>query len=218
MKEIISFVTVLGFAILITMIHRQDAEKKYIAPASLEMVTPIKLPKHTIKKVKMSNQAPHTYGIEGQKAPELQVPIWLDGEGNKTSPITLREQEGKFKVIYCFQAWCPGCHSRGLPALQKMTEALKDSDKVTFMAIQTVFEGSSSNTFERMKEVQKQYDLKIPFGHDTGNESTRNISSTMMNYKTGGTPWFIFIDQEGTVIFNDYHLNTEKAIEYLSGL
>jgi hypothetical protein len=48
-----------------------------------------------------------------------------------------------------------------------------------------------------------------------GDESTRNISSTMHNYLTGGTPWFIFIDQKARVIFNDYHLNTEKAIEYL---
>ena len=39
-------------------------------------------------------------------------------------------------MIYCFQAWCPGCHSRGLPALQKMVEALKDKEQVAFFAIQ----------------------------------------------------------------------------------
>ena len=96
-----------------------------------------------------------------------------------------------------------------------MTEALKDNENVKFLAIQTVFEGASSNTYEKMLEVQKKYNLKIPFGQDNGDESTRNISNIMVNYKTGGTPWFIFIDQDDNVVFNDYHLDTEKAIEFL---
>ena len=158
------------------------------------------------------------YGIEGYLGPELNVPIWIDEEGNDREPIALSDYEGKFKVIYCFQAWCPGCHSRGLPSLQKMTAALKDSDKVAFFAIQTVFEGRGANTLDRMKEIQKEYDLKIPFGHDTGEETKRKRSIVMQNYRTGGTPWFIFINEEGTVVFNDYHLDTEKAIEYLKSL
>ena len=155
------------------------------------------------------------YGIEGQKAPELNVPLWIDADGNKTSPVLLGDHEGQFKVIYCFQSWCPGCHSRGLPALKQMTDALEGNDKVTFLAIQTVFEGAKVNTFDKLAETQEKYDLKIPFGQDNGDETTRNISSTMVNYRTGETPWFILINQEGTVIFNDFHLNTEKAIEYI---
>ena len=158
------------------------------------------------------------YGVEGYQAPELMVPLWVNQKGEKTAPIKLENYSANFKVLYCFQAWCPGCHSRGLPALKKMVEALKDSTHVTFLAIQTVFEGKHANTFERMVEIQKEYDLAIPFGHDEGNEQTQNISSTMMNYRTGGTPWFILIDQQGTVIFNDFHLNEDKAIEYLKGL
>jgi len=170
-----------------------------------------------IKDLKMNNTT-NKYGIEGQQAPELNVPIWIDANGEETNPINLANHNGKFKVIYCFQAWCPGCHSQGLPSLQKMTEALKDNDNVVFLAIQTVFEGSHANTYERVKEIQKQYDLSIPFGHDVGSNKTGHISSIMYNYRTGGTPWFIFIDQNNQVIFNDYHLNTEKAIEYLQSM
>ncbi len=170
-----------------------------------------------IKELKMNNTS-NKYGIEGHQAPELDVPIWIDANGDDTTPITLKDNKGKFKVIYCFQAWCPGCHSQGLPSLQKMTKALKDNENVVFIAIQTVFEGSHANTFKRVKEIQKQYALSIPFGHDVGNNDTRNISSTMYNYRTGGTPWFIFVDQNDTVIFNDYHLNTEKAIEFLKNV
>jgi len=64
-------------------------------------------------------------------------------------------------------------------------------------------------------ETQEKYELNIPFGHDIGNDKTFKRSSTMFNYKTGGTPWFIFIDQNNKVIFNDYHLNEDKVISYL---
>lgn len=155
------------------------------------------------------------YGIVGYQAPELNVPIWIDPDAKKMEPVTISDHEGLFRVIYCFQAWCPGCHSQGFPALQKMVEALKNNLEIVFLAIQTVFEGADANTFEKVKDIQKEYDLRIPFGHDVGDETTNNISSTMFNYRTGGTPWYIFIDRDGTVVFNDFHLNTEKAIEYL---
>lgn len=156
------------------------------------------------------------YGILGGDAPELDKAIyWIDVNGKERETLQLSDYEDKFKVIYCFQSWCPGCHSRGLPALQKMMEALKNNDKIVFMAIQTVFEGIHTNTKDKLLKTQEQYNLEIPFGHDVGDETTNNRSSTMYNYKTGGTPWFIFIDQQGKVVFNDFHLDEEKAIEYL---
>ncbi len=154
------------------------------------------------------------YGIAGQQAPELNVTKWVDALGNATEAFNLADHKNKFTVLYCFQAWCPGCHSRGLPALKEMSTALKDNPNVTFAAIQTVFEGAHANTYERLLEIQKQYGLEIPFGHNTPVEGQR-LPSVMQQYQTGGTPWFIFIDQEGQVVFNDFHLNTKKAIAYL---
>ena len=81
-------------------------------------------------------------------------------------------------------------------------------------AIQTVFEGFDSNTFEMLKETQDKYDLAIPFGHDAGSDG-KSTSTTMTNYRTGGTPWFIFIDQRDNVVFSDFHLNPNAAIEFL---
>ena len=167
------------------------------------------------KKRKMEKQK-SKYGLEGSKAPELSKTIeWIDGKGEAMSPIQLKDWKGKFKVIYGFQSWCPGCHSRGLPALKKMVDALNGNDQVKFVAIQTVFEGAHSNTKDKIIETQSKYDLEIPFGHDLGNAESGNRSFTMNSYRTGGTPWFIFIDQNDTVVFNDYHLNVEEAIEYL---
>ena len=160
----------------------------------------------------MNNQK---YGIEGLFAPELEKFKWVDSYGIDTEPIQLSNYRGKFIVLYCFQSWCPGCHKIGLPSLQQMVSALKNKESIRFFAIQTVFEGKSQNTFEKLKETQRQYKLEIPFGQDEGNENTQNVSSVMYHYRTGGTPWFIFINQEGKVVFNDFHLNTEKAIEFL---
>ncbi|OEK07808.1 thiol-disulfide isomerase [Flavivirga aquatica] len=159
----------------------------------------------------MSNQLEH---INVFNAPEFNVNQWIDAEGNKTESIKLSDFKGKFKVVYCFQSWCPGCHSKGLPDLKKMVEALKGNDNVEFLAIQTVFEGHEENTYEKIIETQKQYDLKIPFGHDAGDDG-KSISNVMRNYQTGGTPWFLFIDKKDNVVFSDFHLNPDAAIELL---
>ena len=151
------------------------------------------------------------------KAPEFKVTDWIDANGDKTETIKLSDYKDKFKVMYCFQSWCPGCHSKGLPDLEKMVDALKDSNNVTFLAVQTVFEGHEENTFDKIIETQKKYDLKIPFGHDAGNDG-KSRSNIMTNYKTGGTPWFILIDKHDNIVFQDFHLNVEAAIAFLKQL
>lgn len=148
------------------------------------------------------------------KAPEFGVKEWIDAHGFTTPAIKLSDFRGKFKVVYCFQSWCPGCHKKGFPDLQKMVKTLKGNENVAFLAIQTVFEGHEENTFDKIIETQKQYDLKIPFGHDAGDDG-KSISNVMKNYQTGGTPWFLFIDKHDNVVFSDFHLNPDAAIEVL---
>jgi len=151
------------------------------------------------------------------KAPEFNVIKWIDANGNKTGQIKLSDFKGKFKIVYCFQSWCPGCHSKGLPDLKKMVDALSENKNIQFLAVQTVFEGHHENTYEKMLETQKKYDLKIPFGHDAGDDG-KSHSNIMKNYKTGGTPWFIFIDKHDNVVFSDFHLNPDAAIEFFKSL
>ena len=151
------------------------------------------------------------------KAPEFNVSQWVDANGKKSDEIKLSDFQGKFKVVYCFQSWCPGCHSKGLPDLKKMVDALKGNDNLVFLAVQTVFEGYESNTYEKMVETQKKYELEIPFGHDAGDDG-HSRSNIMTNYQTGGTPWFLFIDKHDHVVFSDFHLNPDAAIEFLKTL
>ena len=147
------------------------------------------------------------------KAPEFMVKDWIDGNGKKTNPVRLSDLGSKFKVVYCFQSWCPGCHNKGFPDLKKMVNVMEGHDDIVFLAVQTVFEGFETNTLDKISATQKQYDLHIPFGHDVGDDG-KSVSNMMTNYKTKGTPWFIFIDQHNNVVFADFRINVEGAIRF----
>lgn len=164
----------------------------------------------TMSRSSMLMAAANGYGIKGSMAPELEVDYWIDKDGKPTS-FSLAAHEGKWVFLKCFQSWCPGCHSHGLPAVKKISEALAGNPGIVFAGIQTVFEGHSVNTIDKVRQVQLQYDLKMPMGHDPGD----GRSKTMMAYRTGGTPWMILISPDRQVVFNDFGINTDKAIEFL---
>lgn len=155
------------------------------------------------------------YGIVGHTAPEFEFDDWIDENGDETNPIRLSDFEGKIKVIYCFQSQCPGCHSIGFPNLKKLVEEFKGIDEMQFLAIQTVFEGFEDNTSDKIIETQKRYDLQIPFGHDAGDGKKHTRSTVMWNYRTGGTPWFVFLNKSNRVVSNGFHIDSDKAISYL---
>lgn len=151
------------------------------------------------------------------KAPEFEVLHWVDENGNRTGQVKLSDFKGKFKVVYCFQHWCPGCHNGGVPSLQKMVEALGRNDRIAFIAIQTVFEGHDANTYANMLDMQRKYKLRMPFGHDAGYDG-RSRSNFMDNYRTGGTPWFVIIDPGDWIVFSGFQLNVDAAINALKSI
>lgn len=146
-------------------------------------------------------------GILGKPAPEWSVDQWLNLPPSKNK-IDIQDFQGKVVYLFCFQSWCPGCHSSGFPTLQKVMARFKDNDNVAFVAIQTVFEGFASNTFDHAKEVARKYKLKIPVGQ-SGEPGKR--SRVMARYRTGGTPWVVIIDRDGVVRYNDFRINVDQA-------
>ena len=44
-------------------------------------------------------------GILGQSAPELNLTIWIDGNGKKTESIHISDYRGKVVYLYFFQDW-----------------------------------------------------------------------------------------------------------------
>ena len=103
----------------------------------------------------------------------------------------------------------------GFPALKKLVDSFRGDSRVSFLAIQTVFEGQHENTWEAMLKTQKEYGLGIPFGHDAAEES--EFPRTMVDFGTGGTPWFLLIDQQDRLLFGNFHLDADKAITFIRG-
>lgn len=158
--------------------------------------------------------AQNTPGIEGHKAPEIKLDYWIDGDG-EPAHFSVMESRGKWVFLKCFQNWCPGCHSSGFPTLQAFSERFHDHPDVAIAGIQTVFEGFRSNTLDDVRKLQLRYDLPIIMGHDPGNEETHARPVTMQAYRTGGTPWLILIGPDGTVVYNNFHVDSKKLIEFV---
>lgn len=154
------------------------------------------------------------YGIRGYRAPEIILDYWIDANGKPTE-FSVMEQRGKWLFMKFFQSWCPGCHKFGFPTLQKFTDAFGDHPDVEAVAVQTVFEGATVNTKEKVREIQLRYDLPITMGHDVGSELTEFHPLSMINYRTGGTPWLILVAPDGTVVQNTFHMDSDYLIEFL---
>ena len=106
----------------------------------------------------------------------------------------------------------------GFPTLKELTEIFKDTDDVVFVGIQTVFEGYSTNTKDKLRKNQLKYELKIPMAHAAGNHQTHDIPAIMRNYRSGGTPWTVIIDPSGRVVYNNFHLEVEPAVDLIKRL
>lgn len=161
-----------------------------------------------------SGEAQNRYGIVGQQAPDIYASHWIDGDGQVTN-FSISEVDGKWVYLKCFQNWCPGCHKYGFPALQKFTKAFENESRVLPLAVQTVFEGFSTNSQDKVAELQRRYDLPIKMGHDAGQSTVAERSLTMQRYRTGGTPWVVIIDPSRRVTYNDYHLDVNKLIGFI---
>jgi hypothetical protein len=106
----------------------------------------------------------------------------------------------------------------GFPTLKKLTETFKDNDQVTFLAVQTVFEGYGFNSDAKLRKNQQKWDLKIPMAHAPGNQQTHAVPLIMRNYRSGGTPWTVIINQNGTVMYNHFHIEAEQAVVLIEQL
>lgn len=156
-----------------------------------------------------------SYGIEGDRAPNFDVDTWLNVTTGKTV-VELADYKDRCVYLYCFQSWCPGCHSHGFPTMLRMMELFADEPKLAFVTVQTVFEGFDTNTLDSAREVAKKYELDIPVGHDPGAEQSGSV--LMRHYRTGGTPWTIIIDRERRVRFNGFQVDAEMLAESIKML
>jgi len=146
------------------------------------------------------------------KAPELRVPFWIGADGQPRDVLTLAELGNSFKVIFCFKAMCPGCHSVGFPTMKTIYDGLKDKG-IGMAVIHTAFDDDPRNSQDKVAEMQTKYDLPIPFGHDP--KVGDKYPTFMQDYRTRGTPFFIILDPENKIIFSDFRPDAAKVVEVL---
>lgn len=157
-------------------------------------------------------------GIVGQIAPELEIDSWTGTDG-KPVTFSMEQSRGKWTFLKCFQYWCPGCHSSGFPTLVAVQDAFGANDNVAIAAIQTVFEGHSTNREDRIPIIRARYGLEIPMGHDEGDpdgSGSSRLPSTMRSYRTGGTPWLVLIAPDGQVVFDGFHVDQNRLIDFIA--
>ena len=100
-------------------------------------------------------------GIEGQKAPLINISTWHQlPEGKKELELT--DYQGKVIVMLFFQHWCKASQERELPVLKNLVERYKGNDEIVFLAIQTAFEGFLDNTPDKLRVTAKKFALDIP--------------------------------------------------------
>ena len=113
------------------------------------------------------------------------------------------------------QSWCPGCLSQGLPTIKELSEKYQNNKKIQFLAVQTVFEGFGVNSFGKIHSIRRRFGLRIPMAHDDG---AGKGSILMRKYKSRGTPWAIIIDQNGNVIYSNFHITPQHASKIIDDL
>lgn len=166
----------------------------------------------------MAHSQERERGIVGQIAPELEIDSW-SGANGEPATFSITASRGKWTFLKCFQYWCPGCHSSGFPTLVAVQDAFGTSDDVAIAAVQTVFEGHSTNREDRIPIIRARYGLEIPIGHDEGDaqgSGTSRLPSTMLSYRTGGTPWLVLIAPDGQVVFDGFHVDQNKLIDFIA--
>ncbi len=149
----------------------------------------------------------------GKQAPSWDVDQWRNLDKKKS--LNIENLKGKVVYLYCFQSWCPGCHSLGFPTMVELIRKYQNDDKVAFVTVQTVFEGHHVNTPEAAWKTAEKYKLTIPVGH-SGSKSTR--SKIMAAYKTRGTPWTIIIGPDGIVKYSDFRISVDVATKLIDKL
>lgn len=154
-------------------------------------------------------------GIVGLPAPSLENIRWIDENGDERTPLTLAELGQGFRILFFFQHWCPGCHAHGFPTFVRLAQGLRDKG-IGMAAVQTVFEGSDVNTFDRLRENQQRYGLRVPFGHAVADPETEGaVPAVMEAYRSGGTPWFVVIAPDGRVVYDGFRIDAEHLVQTL---
>ena len=155
-------------------------------------------------------------GVVGQRAPDWAVETWRRLPDGKDD-LEIADLAGRVIYLFCFQSWCPGCHSVGFPAFRAAIERADGDRRMAFVAVQTVFEGSQQNTLEAALDTVDKFGLDVPLGHTVATAPDA-VPAIMASYRTGGTPWSVIIGPDRLVRLEGFHPEPHELTQTVEGL
>ena len=74
--------------------------------------------------------SPPEFGILNQLAPPLGVTQWINAAGEKMADYDLAKMPGRYKLLFCFQDACPGCHLKQKPLISTSYRFLQGFQRI----------------------------------------------------------------------------------------
>jgi thiol-disulfide isomerase/thioredoxin len=110
---------------------------------------------------------------------------------------------GKPLLILFFSLGCPGCLGRAIPYANRIVYEL--GDQIQVLGIHTNFESLDIST-EKFADAREEFAIRFPFFKD------KNYDTTFLNYGAGGTPHWILVDKDGTVVYSIFGSDPNNAL------
>ena len=98
-----------------------------------------------------------------------------DPVGGRVGPgalehFDLDRMPGRFKLIFCFQDACPGCHATGFPALARVVDAFRGATSSGSPQSRPCSRTSVRTPGSACWPITPATRWAFPFGHDAGDE------------------------------------------------
>ncbi|MCQ0110954.1 AhpC/TSA family protein [Zhouia amylolytica] len=137
------------------------------------------------------------FNLVGKTIPEWQLlPIF-----NEKVP-TVKDFRGKPLLILFFYLGCPGCKGRAIPYANRI---IYEDLGVNVIGIHTRFAGKVY-TDEQLQAIKEEFHMRFPYYRDKPEATTFNT------YFAGGTPHWVLVNSEGTVVQSMFGSDPNNAL------
>jgi len=132
-----------------------------------------------------------------------QLPDWSLEKIFEDEPPQKEAFIGKPLLMLFFSLGCPGCLGRAIPYANRIVHEMGDQMKV--LGIHTNFE-SLNIPREKFAKAREDFAIRFPFFKD------KNYDTTFLNYGAGGTPHWILVDKNNTVVYSIFGSDPNNAL------
>lgn len=124
--------------------------------------------------------------------------------------MTAKALRGRPVFIHTFQLLCAGCVANSIPQVQRIERIFGHTD-LQMIGIHTVFEHHAAMSPVTLKAFLREYRIKHPVGVDLADDHS-DTPITMQRFALQGTPSFILIGRDGSVMHQQFGVEDDLAV------